>query len=196
MRTVLLTAVFVAFAVPLLAQDFNRGVDAYRSGDYVAAMSEWRPLAEQGNMVAQYALGVMYDLGEGVSKDTNQALTWYRQAAEQGYALAQYALGVIHEKGEGVSQDHHEAVKWYRRAAEQGYAIGQYALGLMYDNGLGVTADKVLAHMWYNLGAANGNDLGGKNRDVIAQKMTSQDISTAQGMAKKCMSSDYQNCEY
>ena len=52
MRTNLITALFIAFAVPISAQDFNRGVDAYRSGDYVAAMNEWRPLAEQGNMVA------------------------------------------------------------------------------------------------------------------------------------------------
>ena len=125
MRTVLLTAVFVAFAVPVLAQDFNKGVEAYRTGDYVTAMNEWRPLAEQGNMVAQYALGVMYDLGEGVSKDPKQAVKWYSLAAEQGYALAQYNLGIIYEIGEGVLQDTEQAVKWYSRAAEQDYALAQ-----------------------------------------------------------------------
>ena len=46
MRNIFITAVFLAFAVPISAQDFNRGVDAYRSGDYVTAMNEWRPLAE------------------------------------------------------------------------------------------------------------------------------------------------------
>ena len=128
MRNIFITAVFLAFAVPISAQDFNRGVEAYRSGDYVTAMNEWRPLAEQGNMVAQYTLGVIYDLGEGVSKDPKQAVKWYSLAAKQGYALAQYNLGIIYEIGEGVSQDHPEAAKWYRRAAGQGYALAQYAL--------------------------------------------------------------------
>ena len=194
MRTILMIVLFVAFAVPLSAQDFNRGVDAYRSGDYTTAMNEWRPLAEQGNMVAQYALGVMYDLGEGVAKDAKQAIKWYSLAAEQGYALAQYALGVIYERGAGVTLEPKEAVKWYRRAAEQGYALAQYALGVMYDNGLGARQDNVLAHMWYNLSAANGSDLGGKNREVVVKEMTQEDISKAQSMARKCMDSDYQDC--
>ena len=194
MRTILMIVLFVAIAVSVSAQDFNRGVDAYRSGDYATAMNEWRPLAEQGNMVAQYALGVMYDLGEGVSKDAKQAVKWYSLAAEQGYALAQYALGVIYERGAGVTLEPKEAVKWYRRAAEQGYALAQYALGVMYDNGLGARQDNVLAHMWYNLSAANGSDLGRKNREVVVKEMTQEDISKAQSMARKCMDSDYQDC--
>lgn len=56
--------------------------------------------------------------------------------------------------------------------------------------------DNVLAHMWYNLSAANGSDLGGKNRDIIAERMTAEDISKAQAMARKCMDSDYQDCGY
>ena len=51
-----------------------------------------------------------------------------------------------------------------------------------------------LAHMWYNLSAANGGDLGGENRDAIAKEMTSEGISKAQAMARKCMNSDYQDC--
>ena len=54
--------------------------------------------------------------------------------------------------------------------------------------------DNVLAHMWYNLSAANGSDLGGEKRDIIAARMTSEDISKAQAMARKCMNSDYQDC--
>ena len=56
--------------------------------------------------------------------------------------------------------------------------------------------DNVLAHMWYNLSAANGSDLGGKNRAIIATRMTAEDISKAQAMARKCMNSDYQDCGY
>ena len=37
---------------------------------------------------------------------------------------------------------------------------------------------------------------GAENRDIIAKKMTPQDISKAQAMASECMSSDYKNCGY
>ena len=65
----------------------------------------------------------MYDLGEGITQDSTEAVKWYRQSAEQGYALAQYALGVIYEKGEGATNDYKQAVQWYRQAAKQGYAM-------------------------------------------------------------------------
>ena len=112
MRKILVTAFFVILAVPLSAQDFDRGVAAYKRGDYVAAMKEWRPLAEQGNEIAQYALGVMYDLGVGASQDLKTTVQWYKLSAEQGYALAQYNLGIMYELGAGVSKNSKEAVKW------------------------------------------------------------------------------------
>ena len=40
--------------------DFQKGVTAYESGEYATALREWNPLAEQGNAVAQYNLGLMY----------------------------------------------------------------------------------------------------------------------------------------
>ena len=42
--------------------------------------------AEQGDAEAQSALGIMYDLGEGVPEDDAEAVKWYRKAAEQGNA--------------------------------------------------------------------------------------------------------------
>jgi hypothetical protein len=66
----------------------------------------------------------------------------------------------------------------------------------MYGNGLGVPQDNILAHMWYNIGGANGDEIGSENRDIAAKHMTPQDISTAQAMARDCMSSNYQNCGY
>ena len=36
-----------------LAQDFDKGLAAYESGDFATALEEWRPLAEQGDATAQ-----------------------------------------------------------------------------------------------------------------------------------------------
>ena len=64
---------FVAFHVgalsPATAADSDKDMTAYRSGDYQAALAEWRPLAESGHATAQYNLGVMYELGSGVALD-------------------------------------------------------------------------------------------------------------------------------
>ena len=69
--------------------------------------------------------------------------------------------------------------------AEQGDAISQTFLGFMYNIGQGVPQDYVQAHMWYNLAAARGYELGGKNRDLLAKKMTPADISKAQRLARE-----------
>jgi hypothetical protein len=70
----------------------------------------------------------MYANGNGVPKDTTEAVKWYRKAAEQGLASVQNGLGYMYENGNGVPKDTTEAVKWYRKAAEQGEAYAQNGL--------------------------------------------------------------------
>jgi TPR repeat protein len=53
----------------LVAQDFDKGLAAYDSGDFATALVEWMPLAEQGDAVAQEKLGLMYGAGRGVPQD-------------------------------------------------------------------------------------------------------------------------------
>ncbi len=67
---------------------YQEGCDAYERGDYDTAFKEFQPLAEQGEMVAQWSLGVMYERGRGVPKDSVQAYRWYTLAASQGDDLA------------------------------------------------------------------------------------------------------------
>jgi uncharacterized protein len=108
-----------------VSADYQKGVTAYQSGDYATALSEFQPLAEQGNADAQYNLGQMYRKGQGVPQNHKTAAKWYKLVAEQGDAVAQFHLGVMYEHGEGVPQNHKTAVKWYKLAAEQGDAFAQ-----------------------------------------------------------------------
>lgn len=179
----------------LVAQDFQKGVAAYNSGDYAAALQEWRPLAEGGDADVQYILGLMYDNGDGVLQDYAEAVNWYRMAALQGHASAQHNLGLMHHNGRGVLQDYAEAVRWYRMASEQGDAYAQNNLGFMYQYSKGLPQDFIAAYMWYSLGAENGNELSGANRDNIAKEMTPAAISEAQRRARVCMASNYKDCD-
>ncbi|MDA9318678.1 sel1 repeat family protein [Octadecabacter sp.] len=192
---VLATVLSLPFT-PLAAQDFQKGLAAAQAGDFATTLQEWTPLAEAGSARTQNALGYMYENGYGVPQDYAEAVRLYRLAADQGDANAQYNLGNMYANGQGVPQDYAEAVRLYRLAADQGDANAQYNLGFMYENGQGVLQDNVMAHMWYNIGAANGNELGGEQRDSIAEGMTQQAIEQAQQMARDCMGSGYQNCGY
>ena len=91
----------LTLATPVLA-DYQAGVDAYERGDYDTALKEWRPLAEQGDALAQFNMGVMYEQGKGVPQDYQEAGRWFRLAAEQGDALAQAVLGLMYDLGQGV----------------------------------------------------------------------------------------------
>ena len=119
-----LSCILIMLAAPISAQDFQKGLEAYRNGDYATALKEWTPLAEGGDSVAQYNLGVMYKNGWGVSQDDKEAVRWYRLAAEQGYAMAQFTLGAMYENGQGVLADYVIAHMWYDIADVNGNEKG------------------------------------------------------------------------
>ena len=144
--------VFLAMllSAPSLAAELQAGSEAYKRGDYVAALKK---VAEKGHKKAQYSLGVMYANGQDVPQNYAEAVRWFRLAAEQGYAHAQNNLGLMYKDDQGVTQDYAEAVRWFRLAAEQGNADAQHNLGLMYKDDQGVTQDYAKAVRWFRLAA-------------------------------------------
>ena len=166
------------------------GYAEYQRGDYAAALRHLRPLADEGDVRAQYTLGLMYHHGRGVPRSDPEAMKWFRLAADHGHAPAQFNLGVIYSEGQGVTRDEAEAVRWYRSAAEQGNAEAQYNLGLAYAKGDGVAQSYVNAHMWFNLAAEHFSkseprsyELAVRNRNLVAAKMTADEIALAQRLA-------------
>jgi TPR repeat protein len=143
------------------AQSFEQALAASERGDYRTAFAGFKKLAEQGDAIAQFNLGLMYANGRGVPTDDRQAVAWYRKAAEKGIAKAQFNLGVMYDEGRGLPKDEQLALSWYRKAAEKGYADAQTMLGLMYANGLHVPKDEQQAVVWYRNAAEQG--------DAIAQ---------------------------
>ena len=96
------------------------GYQSYLTGDYEAAFQEWLPLANLGDVEAQYNLGVMYDEGAGVEADLASAAEWYRKAARHGFKDAQTNLGIMYLQGQGVERDVGQAAHWFQLAADQG----------------------------------------------------------------------------
>jgi len=184
----------LGFSVPL--RDMDAASAAYKKGDYGNALRYVHPLANKGDARAQSLLGLMYRHGRGVPQDDLAAANWFRLAAEQGDAPAQFNLGIMLAEGRGVPQDYTEAAKWYRLAADRGHAQAQN-LALSYAKGEGVSQDYISAHMWFNLAAARfpvsdvGNrELAVRNRSLVANKMTREQITEAQNLAREWKPND------
>ncbi len=129
---------------------------AYDGGDYAAALRLLRPLADQGDVAAQFQLGVMYAEGQGVAKDYTEAFRWLRLAADQGYAGAQSSIGVMYADGLGVAQDLVQAHMWLNLAASR-----------------------------YPNSAKEAHDKAVKDRDLIASKMSPTQIAKAEKLARE-----------
>ena len=143
--------------------------------------------AQRGDVEAQVSLGSMYDHGEGVPQDSQQALNWYAKAAAQGDPEAQANLGLMFEQGRGVPQDFLQATAWYTLAAEQGHLKAQVNLGMMYYQGQGALQNYSLAYAWFNIAAAAGDKKALVNRDLAAAKLDRKGLADAQALAARLL---------
>ena len=98
------------------------GMAAAERQDFATAFRELKPAAEQGDSEAQFALGFMYETGEGVPEDDVKAAQWYEKAAQQGEPNAQNNLGLLYAFGKGVRKDLVQAYFWFDIAAENSQA--------------------------------------------------------------------------
>jgi uncharacterized protein len=110
--------VMFSLFLPLVAwAGMDEGIEAYTTGDYGKAIVEFQALADQGNVDAQYFLGLLYHNGFGVKPDQVEAVKWFQKAAQQGDARSQYYAGIIYSTGKGVAKDLPMADMWLTLSA-------------------------------------------------------------------------------
>jgi TPR repeat protein len=115
-----ITALFLLLSVSMVNAGYAEGKRAYDNNDYSTALTELKPLAEQGDAASQRNLGWMYANGKGVTKDYKQAVKCWTKAAEQGDATSQYNLGWMYANGHGVKKNTVLAIQYYRMAEKKG----------------------------------------------------------------------------
>lgn len=139
----------------------NNALKAIESGRHTQAAQMLAPLANNGNVLAQYRLGVLYYNGQGIPEDEKQAIFWWKKAAAQGHAESMYQLGSAYLFGSStakfVSDPDREAATWYFQAASAGHADAQYHLGLLFLAGKGVVQNHQEAARWMKKAAAQGH---------------------------------------
>ena len=133
-----------------LVTQYQEAVNAYKRKDYEKAYQLILPLAKKGFSKAQYSLGVMYEKGKGVNKDSDKAQKWFQFAANQGLAKAQKKINPKHKDnpktlaGKHINLDsvslkngldalsnknYATAHKFFLELAEQGDVEAQFNLG-------------------------------------------------------------------
>jgi cell division septation protein DedD len=161
-KYLLAAAVVLGSIVPASAQSVDAGIQAWQRGNYPAAVSIWRPLAEHGDADAQFNLGQAYRLGRGVATDLAVARGWFEKSAGQGHLDAETTLGLLlFQNGDQAA-----ALKWLKLAAEAGEPRAMLVYGTALFNGDSVTQDPIGGYAYVYRANAQGLPAA---KDVMAQ---------------------------
>lgn len=94
----------------------NPQISVYIKPNIAQSVEWWTKAANNGNHLAQYHLGLLYLLGEGVDKNLDEAVSWLNQAIEAGIEEAEIAAGLLlEERGKKEL-----AVKAYTKLVQKG----------------------------------------------------------------------------
>lgn len=183
----------VAAIVLLLLLLVAAGLAAWLGGDkdkarYLSSndlVSSLHKRAKARDADAQVQLGRMYEEGDGILRDSKEAVRWFAQAAKLGNREGQYLYALALMDGRGVVQDYQAAFKWLETAAKGGHPAAEFQLGRMYYKGMGIPVDKAKAYIWFNLAAARGNEEAARIRDVALKQIPPSRVNEAQDAARK-----------
>src|SRR5215217_2635725 len=165
--------------------DVRAGIEAWRAGNYEAAIREWRPLADAGDADAQFNLGQAYRLGRGVPADAALAQTWFERAARQGHAQAEANLGLsLFQTGE-----RERAVPWLQKAADRGDPRAQYYLGTAHFNGDLVPLDWPRAYALMRRAADQGLPQARESLTQMEAHLSPQDRARGTQLAEQMAAS-------
>jgi len=163
---------------------------------YAAAHAAYRAFRGRHHDVPEEIIGLYYaarSAGRSASKSAGTAC-YLRQFDKVAELLALDALDHLGPSSRG---DWSKTLGANLAFAEQAHPRSQYKLCVMYARGLGVPQDYVQAHMWLSLAAAfraeswrdptlvELSDDADKARDLVAAKMTPDQIAEAQRMARE-----------
>jgi localization factor PodJL len=157
--------------------------DAIRGGDAAKGLNLLQRAANQGLAAAQYRLAKVYERGEGVAMDLNQARQWTERAAVAGNVKAMHDLGVYYARGEGAPFDETQAARWFRQAAEFGVADSQFNLAVLFQQGRGVQANASEAMFWYMVAAKGGDADAGARAESLGATMSASEVQSVRARA-------------
>lgn len=111
--------------------------------------------AESGNVTAKVNLGLLYWLGQGVTKDAEFARVHWEAAAAAGNAGGMTGLGMYYLADDSVAKNEAKAREWLEKAAAAGDPTAMYFLAGLYRIASDA-ASEATALKWFERAAENG----------------------------------------
>ncbi|MBK1717627.1 tetratricopeptide repeat protein [Thiocystis violacea] len=127
------------------------GIAAFESKQFSRAVGLLSPLAERGDIDAQYRMAIMAQNGLGMLPNPLMAFSYMKNAAKAGFNLAQHGLAFMYMQGECTDKNPAKAIEWFKKAADQGLVGSLTTLAMMYEEGQGVEKDLEEAKRLYRL---------------------------------------------
>ena len=124
---------------------FGRVLEA--ASRFSEARTEYAIAEQAGFPLAAYNLGLLYELGKGISIDFPQAVKYYQKAAATGDIEGYGAIARLFTKS--TPPNYSEAARWNQRAVDAGSAGASTALGWQYQFGQGVARNPARAMELY-----------------------------------------------
>ncbi|WP_051204655.1 tetratricopeptide repeat protein [Butyrivibrio sp. VCD2006] len=81
--------------------------------------------ADQGYVLAEYAVAYSYYTGLGAEQNYGEAVRYFNLAADQDLVEAWVALGECYYKGNGVEKDFEKSAEMYQKALDHGFEPGE-----------------------------------------------------------------------
>lgn len=100
-------------------------------------------------------------------------------SAEAGDAEAQYQLGLYYSEGKYIEPNYQRAIHWFKQASMLAHVEAQVRLGYIYFEGLGVPVNFLQSYIIFKIAGINGSDEAMDQADIVAEKMTIQELQQA-----------------
>lgn len=127
---------------PATQETLKKAADAFEAKDFEGAKKLLKPLAEKGDIMATYAMGLMAARGEGGEKNMKEAESWWIKSANAGNPQAQFYLGVLYAGDDLGPRDLTKTRQWWTKAAGMKHADAIYNLGILMFEGEGGPKDE------------------------------------------------------
>ncbi len=119
----IIVTIFVGLLVPITFanagyEEAKKALDERRFEEAFAGFTE---AAEEGHMLAQYYLGVMYATGRTLPRDDVNAYKWFMKAALQGHPISQGNIGTMKLNARGTEYDLPGSYFWFILAEDGGF---------------------------------------------------------------------------
>ena len=109
----------------------DKGLAAFSAGDYITAISIFKPLADKQESGGRFGLGLVYQIGPSILPDAKKAEEYYKKAANGGSAEAMTNLGLYYWQSMAPPNDKFLAQKWLTQAIEKGSERAKRALSMI-----------------------------------------------------------------